>query len=79
MLLIMIILYFIMIVLFIIIVTCAGYDTGYDEGVRDTERAYIYKFCEKCANYKTTNCPNTSKCFSTLDKPYFKIKENKNV
>ena len=42
MLLIMIILYFIMIVLFIIIVTCAGYDTGYDEGVRDTERAYIY-------------------------------------
>ena len=77
MLLIMIILYFIMIVLFIIIVTCAGYDTGYDEGVRDTEIAYRNRDCNKCANYKTTKCPNTSKCFSTLNKPYFKIKENK--
>lgn len=69
----------ILIVALIIFISLGIYDTGYDEGVRDTERAYIYKFCEKCANYKTTNCPNTSKCFSTLDKPYFKIKENKNV
>ena len=31
--------------------------------------------CNKCANWKTVNCPNSSICFSTVDKPYFKIKE----
>lgn len=67
----------ILIIAIMILISVKMYESGYDEGVRDTERAYIYKFCEKCANYKTTNCPNTSKCFSTLDKPYFKIKEAK--
>ena len=45
----------------------------YDKGCRDTERAYKSKNCDKCVNYKTTNCPNSSKCYSTIDKPYFKI------
>lgn len=67
----------ILIVALIIFISLRIYDTGYDEGVRDTERAYRNKDCNKCANYKTTKCPNTSKCFSTLNKPYFKIKENK--
>lgn len=69
----------ILIVAIIIFISLGIYDTGYDEGVRDTEIAYRNRDCNKCANYKTTKCPNTSKCFSTLNKPYFKIKENKNV
>lgn len=69
----------ILIVAIIILICIKAYENGYKDGTEETERAYIYKFCEKCANYKTTNCPNSSECFSTLDKPHFKIKENKNV
>lgn len=47
----------------------------YNQGCKDTERAYQTRSCNKCANWKTMNCPNSSKCFSTTDKPYFKIKE----
>ncbi len=47
----------------------------YYKGCEDTERAYKTKSCDKCANWKTINCPNSSECFSTVDKPYFKIKE----
>ena len=28
--------------------------------------------CKKCINYKTNQCPNSSKCYDTLEKPYFK-------
>ena len=28
--------------------------------------------CKKCINYKTSECPNSSKCYNTLEKPYFK-------
>ena len=49
----------------------------YNQGCKDTERAYQTRSCDKCANWKTINCPNSSKCFSTTDKPYFKIKEDK--
>ena len=47
----------------------------YNQGCKDTERAYQTRNCDKCANWKTINCPNSSKCFGTVDKPYFKIKE----
>lgn len=47
----------------------------YNQGCKDTERAYQTRSCNKCANWKTVNCPNSSICFSTVDKPYFKIKE----
>ena len=46
---------------------------GYDLGCRETIEAYKNKKCDKCANWKTNKCPNTSKCFSTLDKPYFRV------
>ena len=46
---------------------------GYDLGCRETIEAYKNKKCDKCVNWKTNKCPNTSKCFSTLDKPYFRI------
>ena len=69
----------ILIIAIMLLICVKAYENGYKDGAEETERAYIYKFCEKCANYKTTNCPNSSECFSTLDKPHFKIKENKNV
>ena len=27
--------------------------------------------CKKCINYKTNQCPNSSKCYDILEKPYF--------
>lgn len=50
-------------------VSCIGYDLG----IKDTEEAYRNKKCDKCSNYKTRQCPNSSKCYSTLNKPYFKV------
>lgn len=49
----------------------------YNKGCEDTEKAYRNKKCDKCANWKTFNCPNSSLCYSTKNKPYFKIKEDK--
>lgn len=46
----------------------------YNQDCRDTERAYQIRSCDKCVNWKTMNCPNSSKCFNTADKPYFKSK-----
>ena len=61
--------YAIAIILIAIGCSCIGYDLG----VKDTEKAYKNKKCDKCSNYKTNNCPNSSKCHSILGKPYFKI------
>lgn len=33
---------------------------------QDKERS-----CDNCIKKKTINCPNSSKCYETLDKPYF--------
>lgn len=35
-----------------------------------------HKKCEKCKYWKTTDCPNSSLCYNTKDKPYFKNKED---
>ena len=35
------------------------------------------KNCDMCKYKKTMKCPNTSKCFNTIDKPYFKSKLDK--
>lgn len=67
----------ILIIALMILISVKMYESGYNDGSKETEQAYRFKDCHKCANYKTTKCPNTSKCFSTLNKPYFKIKENK--
>lgn len=67
----------ILVIAIMILISVKIYETGYDDGTKETERAYRFKACHKCANYKTIKCPNTSKCFSTIDKPYFKIKEDK--
>lgn len=32
------------------------------------------KSCDKCRKQHTMQCPNSSKCYSTLDKPYFEKK-----
>lgn len=63
------ILYIVLIILMLIGVSCIGYDLG----IKDTEEAYRNKKCDKCSNYKTRQCPNSSKCYSTLNKPYFKV------
>lgn len=54
-----------------------GFDTfkkflkKYNKDMQELKR----RKCDKCINYKTMDCPNSSKCYDTLDKPYFKIKE----
>lgn len=35
-----------------------------------------HKKCEKCKYYKTMQCPNSSLCYNTMRKPYFKNKED---
>lgn len=30
------------------------------------------KRCQFCVNWGTMNCPNSSKCFNHIDKPYYK-------
>lgn len=32
------------------------------------------KTCANCSNHGTCNCPNSSLCYATEDKPYFKMK-----
>lgn len=32
--------------------------------------------CTNCKKHKTMKCPNSSKCYSTVDKPYFERSEN---
>lgn len=34
------------------------------------------KMCQFCANWGTMNCPNSSKCFTHSDKPYWKPKSS---
>lgn len=34
-----------------------------------------HKKCEKCKYWKTLDCPNSSRCYNTKNKPYFKNKE----
>lgn len=33
------------------------------------------KNCNYCKKQHTMECPNSSKCYNTMDKPYFEIKE----
>lgn len=33
--------------------------------------------CKNCDNHKTVNCPNSSLCYATDDKPFFVLKEGK--
>lgn len=32
------------------------------------------KSCDLCKNKKTMNCPNSAKCYNTVDRPYFQNK-----
>ena len=34
----------------------------------------IIKTCETCQRQRTDTCPNSSECYSTLLKPFWKIK-----
>lgn len=61
--------YILIIILMVIGFACIGYDLG----CKDTEKDYKNRKCDKCANYKTLKCPNSSKCYDTLDKPYFRV------
>lgn len=33
------------------------------------------KHCKTCLNYKTMDCPNSSECYSTANRPYFVAKK----
>nr|DAT84396.1 MAG TPA: ubiquitin protein ligase [Caudoviricetes sp.] len=35
-----------------------------------------YEKCKKCKKFKTPECPNSHKCFATIDKPYFEKEED---
>lgn len=41
-------------------------------GVKITNIENISKECRNCKNYKTMQCPNSSECWDTEDKPYFR-------
>lgn len=66
---ILIVTYILITILMVIGFTCIGYDLG----CKDTEKDYKNRKCEKCANYKTMKCPNSSKCHDILGKPYFRV------
>lgn len=36
----------------------------------------VYEQCKKCKKFKTSKCPNSDKCFATIDKPYFEKEED---
>lgn len=40
----------------------------------ETIKAEKSKDCSMCIKFKTNNCPNSSKCYSTEDKPFFESK-----
>ena len=40
----------------------------------DIIKAEKQKSCDMCINWKTMNCPNSSLCYNTEEKPYFKSK-----
>lgn len=40
----------------------------------DIIKAERIKSCEICIKRKTIECPNSSLCYNTQDKPYFKSK-----
>ncbi len=35
----------------------------------------VYYQCKECKKFKTSKCPNSHKCFATIDKPYFEKKD----
>ena len=35
-----------------------------------------YEKCKKCKKFKTSDCPNSHKCFANIDKPYFEKEED---
>lgn len=39
----------------------------------------ISRDCNDCKKYKTTNCPNSSLCYCTTDKPYFERRGTNHV
>lgn len=39
--------------------------------MRKMKEIFIDKKCENCAYQHTMHCPNSQKCYSTVDKPYF--------
>lgn len=63
-------------ILFVIIVVLmsTGFACiGFDLGCKYTDEAYRNKECNKCIYHKSMKCPNSSKCYNTLDKPYFRV------
>ena len=43
----------------------------------DIIKAEKNKSCEMCVKKKTMECPNSSLCYNTESKPYFKSKLNR--
>lgn len=45
------------------------------DGCFEEEEREIERSCNNCKKQHTMQCPNSSKCYSVLDKPYFEPKE----
>lgn len=51
-----------------------GYGKSIGSMIVEIIKAEKRKSCDMCINKKTMNCPNSSLCYSTENKPYFKSK-----
>lgn len=51
-----------------------GYGKSIGSCLVDIIKAEKKKSCDMCINWKTMNCPNSSLCYNTEEKPYFKSK-----
>lgn len=40
---------------------------------------YPYYLCDKCKNFGTPKCPNSSLCLALDNKPYFESKKPKTI
>lgn len=60
----------ILVVIAIILLCKWAIDICIEEEVKEIERS-----CNNCKRQHTMQCPNTSKCYSILSKPYFEQKE----
>lgn len=54
-----------------------GYGKSIGSLIVEIIKAEKEKSCDMCIHRKTMQCPNSSLCYATKDKPYFKSKLDK--
>lgn len=47
-----------------------------DNSYADFSKLKEAKDCRACWKYRTMDCPNSSRCYATKDKPYFETRDD---